>query len=258
MPIQNYQKDIFKKTQLRANWELSKNLNLGDVGYMNDGVFTMQTTLKDLGIDFTVRKGIKQDKLDLSSEQGVNVHPKFDSSASAEVIEMTAQVIFDIEFHKAKSYVFKAAGIRTDMISNIMDVGKAVLKKYQAEDWDDDLVIIAEIKTADSVSVLISNESGTKTQISATGNLDIKDLDIAKADIGMEANSNKKLALEILGKPGTNPLFKVMGLEKSLLSKLFKKKPKIVARGLGDPAPQAEPSDDLVKALFVEKGEIED
>ncbi len=253
MPIKNYQKDIFKKTNLRANWELSKNLNLGDVGYMKDGVFTMQSTLKDLGIDFSVRKGIKQDKLDLSSEQGVNVHPKFDTAANAELVEMNAEVIFEVEFTKAKSYVFKAAGIRTDMISNILEVGKEVIKRYQAEDWDEDLVIIAEIKTADSVSILISNESGTKTNISATGNLSLKDLDIAKADIGMKADSNKKLALEVLGKAGTNPLFKVMGLEQSLLSKLFHKKPKMVSRAIGETENPPEPSEEDIKALFVEK-----
>lgn len=256
MPIQNYQKDIYKKCKLRANWELSKNLNLGDVGYMKDGIFEMQTTLKDLDIDYKVRKGIKQDKLDLSSESGLNIHPKLDASGDAKVVDLKGEVIFDIEFNKSKSYVFNASGIRTDMISNIYEVGKEVIKRYQAEDWDQDLVIISEIKTADSVSILISSESGTKTEISATGNVKIKELDIAQADIGMKASSNKQLALEILGKAGTNPLFKIMGLEKSLLGKLFHKKPKMSSRGLDQPKEdQTEPSHDEIQALFVEKPE---
>lgn len=253
MPIKNYQKDIYKKAKLRTNWELSKNLNLGDVGYFNDGEFVMQTTLKNLGIDFKVRKGIKQDKLDLSSTEGLNIHPKFNLSGDAKVVDLNAEAIFDIEFTKAKSYIFKASGIRTDVISNITAVGKEVIKRFQAEDWDKDLVIISEIKTADAVSILISGESGTNTKISATGNLNIKELDIAKADIGLEASSNKKLALEVLGKAGTNPLFKIMGLEKSLLGSLFHRKQKIVSRSVSlNPESSQEFSEEEINHLFVE------
>ncbi|MFK7925263.1 MAG: hypothetical protein AB8H47_25130 [Bacteroidia bacterium] len=245
MPIKAYQKEIYKKSKLRANWELSKNLNIGDVGYMDKGAFTLQTTLKDLNIDFDVRKGIKQEKLDLSSASGVNVNPRFNATADAKVVDLNGEVIFDIAFSKAKSYIFKASGVRTDIISNIQEVGKEVVKRHGNDDWDKDLVIITEIMTADAVTILIAGESGIKTEISATGNANIAELDLAKADVGFSASSNKKLSLEVLGKAGTNPLFKIMGLEKP-----FFKKPRIMPRGM-----EVDPNKSAT-LQFVEKGEI--
>lgn len=251
MPIKNYQKDIYKKAKLRANWELSKNLNIGDVGFMDKGTFTLQTSLKDLEIDFKVRKGIKQEKLDLSSASGVNINPRFNVAGDAKVVDLKGEVVFDIEFSRAKSYVFKASGVRTDIISNIQAVGKEIIKKHENDDWDTELVIISEIMTADAVSILIAGESGTKTEISATGNANIAELDLAKADVGFSANSNKRLSLEVLGKAGTNPLFKIMGLEKP-----FFKKPKIMPRGM-ETSSQVDPNGSA-PLQFVEKGEIID
>ncbi|MEL6651753.1 MAG: hypothetical protein AAFQ87_13205 [Bacteroidota bacterium] len=216
MPIKTYLREIHKKSpnQLRANWELSKNLNLGDVGYINNGVFELQTTLQAEGIDFKVRRGQKEKgKLDLSSEKGVHVHPKFDASGNAQVIELNGEAVFEIEFQREKSYVFRADGVRIDVIENMAAVKREVIKRFEAGGWEKEYAIITEIMTADAVSLLIAGDSGIRTVLSAKGNFDVSDLDIANADIGFQAQSNKKLSLEVLGKKGTNPLYKAMGLK---------------------------------------------
>lgn len=233
MPIKTYLREIHKKSpnQLRANWELSKNLNLGDVGYINNGVFELQTTLKAEGIDFDVRRGLKEKgKLDLSSEKGVHVHPKFEASADAKLIELNGGAVFEIEFQREKSYVFRADGVRIDVIENMAAVKREIIKRFEDGNWEKEYAIITEIMTADAVSLLIAGDSGIKTVLSAKGSFEVAELDIANADIGFQAQSNKKLSLEVLGKKGTNPLYKAMGLRVPL----WFGQPKLNTRGISN------------------------
>ncbi|MEL6591293.1 MAG: hypothetical protein AAFQ68_14485, partial [Bacteroidota bacterium] len=135
-----------------------------------------------------------------------------------------------IEFQREKSYVFRADGVRIDVIENMAAVKREVIKRFEAGGWEKEYAIITEIMTADAVSLLIAGDSGIRTVLSAKGNFDVSDLDIANADIGFQAQSNKKLSLEILGKKGTNPLYKAMGLKVPL----WFGQPKLHTRGLGD------------------------
>ena len=220
MPIKSYLKEISKTSpnKMRANWELGIKLKLGDVGKMENGVFVPYTSLEKKGIIIEDRKGKrKSGKLDLSSEKGIKIHTHAKLKGDAEVIELNGELAYQIEFTKANTFVFRAEGIKTDIIINHEEIEEQILKLYKEKKWNKDYVIVTSVTSAESITILLSGESGVTTSLSASGKFNLSQMDIANASIGFGVSSTKKLAIELVGEKETTPLYKVRGLVDPLL-----------------------------------------
>ena len=220
MPLKSFLKSIYKKSpnKMRANWELSKTFKVGDVGKLENGTFVPYTSLNAKGIPVDVRFGSKErGKLDLSSESGVVINQHFKAKGDAQVIELDGEAAFVIEFKKANTYIFRADGVQTNFIENLETVEKEVKTLQDKGEWDPGYVIISDIMIADAVTILLAGEAGVTTTLSADGKFNISQLDIADASVGFHVSSTNKLALEVVGRKGTTPLFKVKGLRKPIL-----------------------------------------
>ena len=53
-PQKYYIQEISKKANLRANWLPDKQMNVGDIGKIEDGIFTLYTTLTHQGFPVKV------------------------------------------------------------------------------------------------------------------------------------------------------------------------------------------------------------
>lgn len=216
MAIKTYLKEIYRRSpnKMHANWELSKTLKVGDVGKMENGVFVTYSSLSKKGVTVKIRKDPKEErKLDLSSESGVTIKPMFEAKGDAKVVDLKGEAAFLVSFQKANSYVFRTSGIQSEYIENLESVENAIIALNEYGSWKDDYVVVTEIVIADAVTILLSKEGGVSTKLKATGTFELFQMDIADASVGFQASSTSALALEIVGKKNTTPLFKVKKLK---------------------------------------------
>lgn len=232
MPIKAFLKRIYETSpnKMRANWEIGNIFKVGEIGKIENGVFVRYSSLEEKGVPLGILSGPrKAGKMDLSSEKGVKISPLFKAQGNAQMIELNGEVAFEIEFEKANSFVFRADGIQSSRIRNMETVEREVLRLHEEGKWNKDYVIISDIIEAHSLTLLLAGEAGVKTTLSATGKFTPGQLDIADASVGFIVLSTNKLAVEIVGKKDTTPLFKVRGIRRPFLIG----DPKLVSKGSG-------------------------
>ena len=213
-----YLKEIREKSVgYRPNWEPNKPLRIGDVGILEDDVFTVMGSLEKMGIHMEVRVDDKAGEVwDLSSENGVEVKTKAKgqmNTATPALKEMDAG--FNVEFKKEKSILFRINGYKSHLIENLMSISKEIKKQYENGDWDEDWVVINELIEADSATIMMSSEGGVSVGLKAKADVGLEKLDIADANLELGVDSRGKLALSIVGKEGITPLFRAVGIKKS-------------------------------------------
>ncbi len=214
--MKTYLQQLKNKFGYRATWEPNLPLKVGYVGKLHKGAFQRYTSLEEEGIPITIDSSSGDGTMSYSSEGGVSIMAK----GAADVKPPQAAALGDAEagfivsFSSENAVVFKANNTTIHSIGNLKDVEKAVIEKANQRDWDPNYVIVTQVIEADSATVIISNAKDAKMEIKANGDLSAGDLDIANADAGLEVVAKRKIATEIIGRSGLQPLYKVMGIKK--------------------------------------------
>ena len=208
-----------KSVGYRPNWEPNKPLRIGDIGILENNVFTVMGSLEKMGINMEVRTDDNTGEvMDLSSENGVNITQK----AAAKVDPGTPAVGeidagFNIEFTKKKSIVFRINGYKNHLIENLLEIGTEIKKRYKNDEWEKDWVVINELIEAQSATIMMSSEGGVSVELRAKGDVGVQNLDIADGNLELGTSSSGKLAVSIVGKEGITPLYRAVGVKRSFL-----------------------------------------
>ncbi len=215
-----YLKDIMKKSAgYRPTWEPNKPLKIGDVGKLENNVFVKWDSLEKLGIPMEVEKDVQEGALfDLSTENGIEVRTKAKGQVDPGIPslgEMDAG--FGVEFKKENAILFKVQGYLTHQISNLGEIAREVLKRYENDEWDKDLVIINELIEAKKATIMMSSEGGVSVGLKAKADVSAANLSIADADLDVGTDVGGKLAINIIGEEGITPLYRAVGIKKKWL-----------------------------------------
>lgn len=213
-----YLQEIYDKSVgYRPNWEPNKPLRIGDVGILEDNVFTVVGSLEKMGIPMEVRTDESEAEIiDLSSENGFEIKTKAKGQvdpATPALGEMDAG--FHVDFKREKSILFRIKGYKTHLIENLMSISQEIKKRYQNEEWEPEWVIINELLEANSATIMMSSEGSVSVGLKAKADVGLENLDIADADVELGADSGGKLALSIVGKKGITPLYRAVGIKRS-------------------------------------------
>ncbi len=133
-------------------------LKLGDVGLLKRNRFELITTTDDLGLHTQSRDiGGAADYQYISSE-GASIN--FDVSGAAPTavgpIAHSAAAKVSVIFARANAVVFLATGCKTVSIERHDILGRTILERFKAGGWDKEYVVITELVTASSATILIS------------------------------------------------------------------------------------------------------
>ncbi|MGV8915834.1 MAG: hypothetical protein ACOH1X_10355 [Kaistella sp.] len=213
-----YTKEMYKKFGYHATWLPGVNLQLGDIGTMDNGVFTRNGNIKKQGISFEIREDKTRTTLEYYSQGGVSVSQKLSGKAAppgSVFGDIDAGII--VEFLKDKAVLFKANNTSSPSIEDAIALGKEVLKRYEAGEWNKNYVIITEILEAETLTVLISNQANTKVELKAQANIKASHFDIADAAFKFGTEIKGGLETHIIAQEGATPLFKMMGIKKGIL-----------------------------------------
>ena len=208
-----YTKEMFEKFGYMATWTPGVQLELGDVGFIKDRLFTRTTSLQNLGINFKVREDKTEETQKHASSGSVSIVFKAAGKAPALGSVLTqAEAGFTIDFKKNKATVYEAAGCVAPMIDDLVAVGKRILELYQKGEWNKDWVVVTELVQARSGTVLISNSSSAKVELSAKGTV-VGMPSLADLSAEFQLAFSKDMTTVLISQTGLTPLFKARGVK---------------------------------------------
>jgi len=217
--MKTYLKHMHNKFNYRATWQPSRPVKIGTYGKIIRGVFSEYGTIKELerktGISITLTKKDSSDVLEYTSEGSVNITTKLEGKASdASDLLNIEEAGFVVEFSEEDSIVFKVQGVGSEEISNKEQLEKAIIELYNKGQWDKEFVIISEVLSAKSATILISDSSNAKIEIKANGEIGAEKLDIADAALNFQVLQAQGIGVKLIATAGITPLFKLLRLKR--------------------------------------------
>jgi hypothetical protein len=214
-PTEQYTDEMSRKFGYYATWTPGRQLEIGDIGTLKDNVFTKLSNLTTRDIMFEQDKPDKTgEDLDYKSQGNVTIATKLSGCAApAESVLTNVDAGVILEFNKENSIFFRARNCKTSSIKDILSLGDNILQMYRDGEWNKHWVIITELVTAESGTVIISNSSTGKIELKANANVGAAKLDIADVKFDFSAQYSRGLETEIIASQGLTPLFKIMGIK---------------------------------------------
>jgi len=213
-PQEQYSEEIKSKFGYWATWLPSVPLSLGDIGIVNNGVFTRIASIEDFNLTFEIKENQTEDDLEYSSKGQVSISTKLSGTVSPQGSSLLdADAGFIVEFGNENSIYFKINESRVSLISNSQKLGHQIIDLYKSGKWNKHWAVITEIVKAESSTILISNSMNAKIELKANANINLAKLDIADAKFALGATFTKGLDTKIFSINGLTPLFKTQGIK---------------------------------------------
>jgi hypothetical protein len=221
-----YTRELHRSFGYFAAWHPGVQLKLGDVGPIEGNVFTRETSLKDKGIAFIVRRDPSKDSLDYASAGSVSIRFKAagEPSLPGSVLEL-GQAGATIQFGDKVGVVFQALGCSTFSIEDQESLGKEILELWRSGQWNKTYSIITELIKAESGSVIISSGQAGKLELKAGAKVSAAGFKLADASLDLGIVSESNVQTKIICGTGMTPLFRAKGIQSAfLLSPSFRRR----------------------------------
>src|SRR5262249_33661150 len=99
----------------------------------------------------------------------------------------------------------------------IAQIADSVLSRYADGEWPADQVVITDLISADTLTVLISSGANAEIELSVKGDVGSSVAKLASANASYSVNNSSSICTRIIGQRGATPLFKARGIKRSLL-----------------------------------------
>jgi hypothetical protein len=211
-PQKLFMKNMYKKTSYRANWMPDKPLQIGDIGKLEDGTFTLFTTLEKQGIVFTTRERDSGLDLDYSSKDTVKISEN--TGAEIPIAKPVANIKakLNIELKSEDSILYQTTGSKIIIIDNLDTIETEMLQRYKDDKWMKNWVVITEIIKTDFVTIIISQSKNNTLEFEASGNAKLQSINLADASLGLNLVRESGSSIKMLAKQNLTPLYKVRGI----------------------------------------------
>lgn len=231
-----YTGEMYDRYRYLATWLPNKRIELGDVGVLEGDVFKRLTSLADLQITFAKRPGKDTLEFNETSNSGV----KIDLGATTTAPGAGAGGGLTANFSEEGAFVFRASGCLMHEIADKVSLGKEVLAQCKSGLWDANWRIVDTVVRAESSTIMLSRSKQSSLSLSATSPLQLANL--ASADTKLTVVAQSGDILHMLAEKGLTPLFTLLGVKQSWISKLFGGAPTFggVASVTGPEEPTAE------------------
>lgn len=230
-----YTKEIFGETNYSATWLPNVIVSPGDVGRITDYQYQPLTTLKDLNIQFDVVPSSVQADFDYSSTDSVSVHIKAAGQAPLTGSSITeADAGISINFTRDNAVVFRISRCKSTRIKDPKSLGDEIVSRYHAGDWKEDMVVVMEVVSAASATIVISKGNNAGIDIAARAKIGSHKLDLADLEANFQVLKESNIATKIIASKALTPLFKTSGIIKRFMrNTIFRTFDKVTEGGNG-------------------------
>ena len=209
LPQKFYLTHMNKHTGYRANWLPDSTLRLGDIGKLEDGLFTLYTTLEQQEINFITRDGPSTLDLDYTSSDSVDITFNADTG---NLTGNTPKGNIVISFNSNNGIVFQMTESKKIVIEDLYKIEEAVLQRYNTKDWPKEWVVISELITTDNATIIISTSSNNKIELECDASIGFAKTRLADPKLNMKLIRETGSSTKILCANVLTPLYQVKGI----------------------------------------------
>jgi hypothetical protein len=196
-PYKRYLVEIESNLRYSANWLPSDPLNLGDVGYIEDGRFKRITSLTKMGISYEQILGKPLSQIRYSSSEGVVVQGKAAGKSPITGSALTKQEAgIEIFFKKGASVFFEAQGGIREMMGELNVLGSEILKLFHAAKWEKDFVVITEIYRTNNTTIIIGTGEEAKVVLTSSADIPAGPLELASLDAKLSVKHHSQVSFQ--------------------------------------------------------------
>jgi hypothetical protein len=208
----DYTKNIYSELGYRGTWLPGTSVTLGDVGIIRKGVLQPETSLKQLQIDFQVHgDAVPDGSFDYQSKKAVNIlfkaagdlNRQFKALAQADAGAL-------VTFFQENAVLMQLRGVRVDRIADKKALKNSLLDAVVAADdqsrWDRDWIVVTDVVTAESATILIAGGSSSSLELKASAN--IAPASLADANAGLSSAAESQVSTKIIAEKGLTPLYR--------------------------------------------------
>lgn len=197
-----------------ATWLPNMPVAVGDVGTVDDGVFTKIGTLKDFGIAFEAAPPGPEVNLDYASEGAVEITSGAAGDAPIPgTVPANVSADIAVSFKRANAVLFQAAKCRTITTANLMQVSDRIIALSEAGEWPKNQVVVTDVVRCAALTVLISSSENAHITLRAKGDLGTAQLKLASLDVNFEVKSSSSIGVKIVSEHDLTPLFTARGVK---------------------------------------------
>jgi hypothetical protein len=220
LPQKYYLEHMFENTGYRANWLPDRPLRIGDIGKLEDGLFTLYTTLEQQNINCTIRESTSELDLDYSSANSVNIEAGIATGSVLNLaLSVPAEVKIAINFTESNGILFQMTAAKKKVIENLGDIEKEVFHRYMSGTWPKEWVVISEIISTDHATIIISTSSNNRIELGCNAQIGFAKDKLADPNLNLKLISEKGSSTKIFGANNLSPFYQVKGIYEPFLRK---------------------------------------
>lgn len=195
-----FSKILHQATDFYAAWYPVANVwAVGDVGLVSDGVLVRTGNLKDFGIAFQTVMTPAVEGVDFTSE-GTKTTKLIGDAEVNTLPDSDIEARLVVEFTRAESFLLKAALLEATEMDG-MDGVASQLAKLKDRRWRRKYRVVYATAKASDVAFVSAREAGAKFEIRGKANA-LQQLEIGKAEAGLDLSSSSSLGLDFVGESG--------------------------------------------------------
>ncbi len=229
-PWQYYANEMHTRWNFLVAWPPNQKLSIGDVGTLEGNVFTPQTSLDNLGIEYNknILTGNVENE-EFYSEGQVKVYNKFEATAQPSALsKLGADVV--ISFQKENAVYYKAPKSQIYSLDDKLSLGNKMVELYQnytddtvnkrpiRKEWELNWAVITDLHYAERATIIISNKKDAYVGLNAAAGTD--KIDILNLNCDLQMVSFQGIETKIIGEESLTPLFNVLRLDETVTPQL--------------------------------------
>jgi len=204
-----YQREMHDNVGFFATWLPGDRIEIGDAGVFVGGRFRKMSSLKELGIEYTIEKGPTTQELKYTATSGV----KLQTAAGAGVTTLGKAEI-SVEFSQAGSFVFHASGLQQVSIKERQSVAKQLLTAIEQKAWQMDWFLVESLRTTERATIIVSEESSGGIVLDAHAQAPLPGISLADPHISLNIRSMHGKIVHVIGEGGLHPLYSCLQMRR--------------------------------------------
>jgi hypothetical protein len=187
-----------------------RGIEIGDAGLLEGGRFRRTASLRDFGIECTTKSSGSGQNVQYTSSHGT----KIETGAKANAATL-ANAEIRIDFAQVGAFVFHAVNLRLHRLENRDAVAQQIMDAYRDDRWDKRWLVIEALHTADSATIIVSEDSSAGTTLAAKAAA-IPSLMLADPALGLSVSSTQGKIFHVVAGKDLHPLYSCIRLRDPL------------------------------------------
>lgn len=206
---EQYTKELRKSLGYMPTWLPGVPVFLGDTGQLSDQLFNRVTHLEPLGIAFEPVLDRSSDSFEHQTSGEVSIETTAAGAPSTGFARIAdAEAGVGINFGRENAVVLSLRDVRAHRVSDVSALERQIRERWDV--WDDHWLVVTEVVTATSATILISGSYDSRVELRAKANVGVEGLELANAEAHFEVAYSKGMHTQIVAASGLTPLFRAI------------------------------------------------